>query len=207
MHLPFAKSWLMAVGGCPIGRVSTAALERATQANLRTEHANARATQVAPTRTILGFELGQTHALEVTRWAAAHDLTCTTQRQGTLFQCKGVATSTLPMPAARIRTLDEVLFTFDRERHTLVALQVHRFRMPAEEMRVYGQEVRRYAIQTLGVDGKEAGCWSLASAGHYETATLRYRFNDVTADVTVTALPQGGAVRETYGLYPSASGS
>jgi hypothetical protein len=199
LHLPFAKGALQRIGGCPVS--NAAEVQAAQRANLLREKSDVAATTVAPTRMVLGFLLGETSYDSVIAWSDKHELKCESKREASWVKCKAVPTASLS-GVARNGAIDELSFTFDITGRKLQSVSAYRFRMPIAQAQKYSDEVRAYAKATLGTPKVDVGEWQLPKEGTYLTASMSYRFSDVTADVSVTCLPQGASVREVYGIYP-----
>ena len=73
LHMPFGKSLLMRLGGCPIVRMSPEQLEQAQNAGMA--NATVNATAVAPVRPALGFVLEKTTPDDVHAWIASKGIT------------------------------------------------------------------------------------------------------------------------------------
>jgi hypothetical protein len=141
---------------------------------------------------LFGFVLGETRANDAEQWAAREHVACTMKRERSVFQCRDVGAGL---------ALDELTFTFDTETGKLRDLSGYRFRLPAAVARTKMMQYRTEVLSLWGLPDASAGDWSLPVAGHFETATMRYRYADLAIDVTASALPQGTTTQVRAGLF------
>jgi hypothetical protein len=194
MHMPFAKSLLKTVGGCPVGNVSAAELERATDESLDKHRAAAK--DKSKSHTLFGFELGVADVVSVSAWAKQNKVSCESKREDTWLHCTKVAVATLPSTEGRTGVLDEVSFTFATSSKKLRSLNVNRFRIDAQAARDHVREARTSQNQAFGEPTVLSGDFALPECRDFLSASASYRFTDLSADVMVTCLPQGANVRE-----------
>jgi hypothetical protein len=190
LHMPWARPLLMQVGGCPVV-TDPIAIERA-----RHEGALARrGTEPAPTRIVRGFRLGEDSSVQVQAWANAHEVRCTSEREGTWLLCENVPASALGMSSGPMR----VDFTFRSADNRLLSVATYR---QAPDVSANAEAFRAAAadLEALFGDptfrGGEPG-----GTEAYATATIAYRYSDLVIDLTNTAIPtRGSSVLESYVL-------
>jgi hypothetical protein len=194
MHMPFAKSLLKTMGGCPVGNVSAAELERATDKSLDKDRAAA--THTSQSHTLFGFELGVADYVSVSAWAKQNNVSCESKREDTWLHCTKVAIGMLPAAEGRTGVLDELSFNFATGSKKLRSLNVNRFRIAAQAARDHVREARTSQNKAFGEPSALSGDFALPECRDFLSASASYRFTDLSADVMVTCLPQGANVRE-----------
>ena len=194
LHLPFARHFLMRLGGCPIGTPEQ------TEASRRDAVRQARGIQSAPARPAIGFELDVTTLDDVRAWSNAHGLDCEEVRDHTLVRCRDVPARAVD-DALREGVFAEIAFGVSLSSGRVVAVTTARDRLSgavaAEEMGTIAASL----ATSLGPPASSAGVADAGflSAGDYHTATIEYAFTDYLATVTVTRLPgKGVLLREQY---------
>jgi hypothetical protein len=191
LHMPFARSFLMDLGGCPVGHASLAQLEPARNAAIATEK-GAVAAQ-APMRPALGFALGKTTRADTEAWADRSHVSCDGVREG-LVLCKDVPSSALGLPASDGK-VGELHFGFDT--HGLL-VDVSTMRMHAEATPAADIEKRLEA--QVGAPQQRTGSFDgphLAANG--ALSSVRYRYRDYFAEVIAMRFKGDGlVVREHY---------
>ena len=191
LHLPLAKPLLARIGGCPVGRLTPAAVERAQHVAIRAR----RGATPAPARPAIGFSLEAATRSDVESWARARAIDCTSSRQGALLKCDRVPAEALAEGGAE--ALDEIAFGFRLADHKLINLTTLRSGLEAEPAR------RRFAA----ISARLSGALGAAPAGRLPApgwngeapAFVSYRFSDYIAEVSSMRLPGRGVVlREHY---------
>lgn len=193
MHLPFARHFLMRLGGCPIGTPEQ------TEASRKTALQNARGTEIAPSRPALGFALDGTTLDDVRAWASARGLACEESREATLVRCTNVPATSIDDASGG--TIAEVAFGLSPSTGRVVAVTTMRNALSGAEAATDMTAVSQRLAATLGKPAATAGAVDSAflSAGDYHTATIEYAFRDYLATVTATRIPGRGVVlREEY---------
>ena len=104
LHMPFGRSLLMKIGGCPIERITPAQLEQVQ--NAAVNNATADATDNAPARPALGFVLEKTTIEEVHAWIDRKGLTCKNDLGDTLIMCPGVPAATVDQQGPDLASLE-----------------------------------------------------------------------------------------------------
>ena len=194
MHLPFARHFLMRLGGCPIGTPEQ------TEASRRAALHDARGSEAAPARPALGFALDDTTLADVHAWADARGLECDDSREATLVRCKDVPASAVDK-AFRGGVIAEVAFGISPSTGRVIAVTTLRSALSGNDAATGMNAVSEKLVAALGKPGTTAGAVDSAflSAGDYHTATIEYAFRDYLATVTATRIPGRGVVlREEY---------
>lgn len=196
-HAPFARSWLMSLGGCPMAgaRMTPAVAEHARHMALGAETATAE----APARPALGFALDATTHQEAQAWARREHVDCEDTRPG-LMTCKGARPEDLGVPPAQGR-LDELALEFD-PKGRLVNMTTFRTHLTPASASAEAQAIVASLARTLGPADRHAGDFAAATLGARPAgsiSTVRYRFTDYVADVTAMNAPSSGpSIREHY---------
>ena len=76
MHAPFARSFLMKIGGCPVGNEDAHAIEKARSTALLAN----RGDTAAPSHEAYGFALGKATLADIEAWEKRNDVACDTKR-------------------------------------------------------------------------------------------------------------------------------
>lgn len=198
LHAPFARSLLMKMGGCPLGKASAAEVEQGRMQAVR----NTRGATQAPARPALGFTLDASTPEDVHVWAKANLVTCNDKREGMLITCKDVAASVLMDRKGEPGVVDEVSFAFRPRDRKLVNVTVVSFALPAEEgaRRMQAATERLAKQEHLGAPTHAAGeaTAQRLSQGGFMTATAEYTYADYMAEVTATSFTRGVTVREHF---------
>lgn len=191
LHLPFARAFLMRIGGCPLGQVSPQQVETARRDAIR----DARGDTMAPARPALGFALDRSTHDEVVAWAEHAGIDCDESREGTLLLCKDVPASALD-EAAKGAPLSEVAFAFSIQNKQVIAITTLRRSLDIDSATQAMKSVKEQLHATLGAPSSQAGDSLSAS---YATATFSYAYRDYLAHVTATTIPgRGIMMREEY---------
>jgi hypothetical protein len=187
---------------CPMGTLSAHDAEAVQQAAIRQDNASSQPQQRATTHAVFGFTLGATTLNDAQAWASKNSVSCTEKREGSVLTCFdvpfGAVSHYTSLPSAP--NLHELSLTFDTSTHTLRDVSAYRHGLATDDARANAIRVREHATELFGAPHTSHGDWALPSLGHYETATMRYHFVDLVADLTVSALPQGTTVQERFGL-------
>ena len=179
LHAPLLRA-LAPSSACPVGAPTLDSMEHTRVAAMQP----LRGTLAAPTRSALGFELGHTTVAMAERpgcaWEIPAALLRCTEGQGSLvarFDAKGL------------------LVGLDR-RGTAVE--------PAVAVQAFEARVRSYETE-FGAPHTRGGDASVAFLSEpLRQAGVRYRFEDLTIDVTVTQLGRGVVLREQVREIPPA---
>ncbi len=197
LHAPFARPWLMKMGGCPVGKASAAEVEEGRMQAVR----KTRGTDPAPSRPALGFELDASRPEDVLAWAAKSGVTCKEKREGMLLTCEDVPANAVSDRPHENGSIDEVSFAFRPRDRRLVNVTTMSFRLSADEAaRRMTASVDRVR-PTLGVPPIASGDVTAErfAAGGFVTATTSWHYSDYEAQVTATSFDgRGVALREQY---------
>jgi hypothetical protein len=196
LHLPFARSLMMSLGGCPMApgvKVDVAISEKARAIAAGAE----RGTAPAPARPALGFDLDATTFAEVRGWAKRANLDCDEARPG-LFKCSDVPAAALGEPGgARVDDL-ELQFSQDGR---LVNMTTWRDHMSPDGASTTARAIVASLSAALG-PGDANGAFDaahLAATPAHSMSSVSYRFRDYVAEVTAMNAPSGGpSIREHY---------
>ena len=184
LHMPWARSLLQRVGGCPAGRATPRQVEAAQRAAMR----RLVGASPAPARPALGFDLGRTTLAEVQAWARSRSLSCESARDGAFLRCRDVPA---PALAGASGDYDDVSFGFRLADHRLVAVTALRADLSPEEASERASAAASALERRLGPPTAR----SAGTSGFF----LQYRYADYLAGVTAMHLrSQGHAVRESY---------
>jgi hypothetical protein len=205
-HAPFARSFLMSLGGCPVAgaRMTPAVAEHARQMALGAERPRSgeQADEVsvsAPVRPALGFALDATTQQEVREWARREHAGCEDTRPG-LLTCTGVRPEALGLPPDQGR-IDELALEFD-PRDRLVNMTTFRTHLTPASASTRARAIVASLVEKLGPAAGRAGDFeasTLAARPAGSISTVRYRFADYVADVTAMNAPSSGpSIREHY---------
>ena len=190
LHMPFARSLLMQVGGCPIER-DPSVIEQAQRAAALSR----RGTAPAPTHTARGFRLGQDGPSEIESWASTNGVSCSSEREGTWLRCSDVPGADVGM----LGTLAHVDFTFRTSDHRLVSVSTYQEDPDASHEGVVFSDAASDLESAFGQPSFRGG--DASGSELYATATLEYRYSDLLVDLTTTRLPsQGAAVFQSFVL-------
>ncbi len=196
-HMPFARSLLMSMGGCPMAgaRMTPAVAERARHMALESN----RGGPPAPARPALGFNLDSTTFGEVRDWARREHVDCEDPRPG-LLRCTDVRPAALGLPAAD-GTIDELALEFNVQERLVNATTFRTHLNPGIAARE-AQAIVSSLNERLGPAERHAGDFGAAhfsTSGAGSISTVVYRYNDYVADVTAMNAPSGGpSIREQY---------
>jgi hypothetical protein len=196
-HAPFARAWLMTLGGCPMAgaHMTPAVAEHARHMALGV----GRATAEAPARPALGFALDATTREEARAWARRQHVDCEDTRPG-LMTCKGARPEDLGLPPAQGR-IDELALEFDPA-DRLVNMTTLRTHLTPASASAEARAIVGSLAETLGPADRRAGDFTPARLGARPVgsiSTVQYRFTDYVADVTAMNAPSSGpSIREHY---------
>ena len=195
LHTKAGRPLLARVGGCPVGKVSPAAVQERGQEVI----ASQRGTTKAPARPALGFELDRATIDDVRSWATEEHVGCVERREETLVLCMDVPASALGR-ASDGDIYTEISFAFRVKEKTLLDVTTLRSHLsPAQASRMT-IALTAALERSLGAPTIKQGDATTAylSEGAYATFAMNYRFEDYFADVTTMSLPAGVVVREQY---------
>jgi hypothetical protein len=191
MHMPFARDWLMSVGGCPVGHAPLAELEPARRAAMQSE----KGVDAAPARPALGFELDKTTRADQRMWTDRSNVSCDEVREG-LVLCKDVPSAALGLPEAD-GPVSELHLGFDT-RGILVDIATMRMHTSASHV----QDIESRLEAQIGGPHQKSGSFDpvhLALSGAESLSSVRYRYNDYFAEVIAMRFQVDGLVlREHY---------
>lgn len=201
-HLPFARSFLAAAGGCP------AAFARASPAELEKTRGEAmkplRSDRVAASHSALRFTLGTTTKSEILSWAdgtAGAGAACSEEMKGAAVRCKGVGPDAVHAPAPGL-AFSDVFFRFDPQ-GTLVAVDGMHDGATADQSVHYFEAASHKLEADFGAPIPSPMPTPETLAEPFSRAAFEYRFRDLAVDLTVTNLgDRGVVVREQYRAIP-----
>jgi hypothetical protein len=192
MHMPFARSLLMKVGGCPITQATPEQLEQAQNASAAVRVAQANGE--APTKPALGFVLDKTTPDDVHAWTDRKGLTCSDVVGGAVITCLNVPAATIGQTGP---DFTELQFTFHPNPRTLRVVSTFRSHLTRQDtlalMHTRDAELSRELGKPTDIHG-QPDLQSQASAAYL----LTYNFKDYLADEQATELPSGFALAEHY---------
>lgn len=192
LHMPFARSMLARVGGCPFptsGRtLGPAAAEALRLSTLQQTRGN----ELITTRDAAGFLLAQDTRADVKRWASTHGVTCREDRHGAGVRCDDVAGPMLRSPRAADETL-RVLLAFDLQ-DRLVGVQLQSVAKSSSEARARVAQAERM-IASAGGDG-------LSDVARLERplgqSKAQLRAANYSAELVITHMGREFAIYESY---------
>jgi hypothetical protein len=196
-HMPFARSLLMTMGGCPMAgaRMTAAQAENARHMALSSN----RGLVEAPARPALGFVLDSTSVANVRDWARREHVDCDDPRPG-LLKCSDVSPVALGLPAAD-GIIDELALEFNAQGR-LVNTTTFRSHLNAAQAASEAHSIVASLTERLGPAERQAGDFDsahLSASGAGSISAIMYRYNDYVADVTAMNAPSGGpSIREHY---------
>lgn len=132
--------------GCPFGGAQPAMTVAAAD-RLRIDAIRTRATEAAPSRPALGFELDTMRRSDVMAWTLAHTLGCRADRSGAGLTCRDIDGGTLPSPIAGVTGV--LAFGFDADdRLVSVSFQTASTTQKTRVLEVAGEAMAR--LEQLG---------------------------------------------------------
>jgi hypothetical protein len=197
LHMPFARSLLMRVGGCPMAgaRMTPREMEHARHMGLEEE----RTSLAAPARPTVGFALDTTSLAEVHAWADHTKASCEDRHPG-LVICTGVQPASVGLPDAE-GVIDELALGFN-ERNLLVNETTMRTHLTPQGAERAGRAIVDSLSAKLGSADKSVGDFGaqkLSGPAASSISTVSYRYVDYVADVTAMNSPHSGLlIREHY---------
>ena len=193
LHMPFAKSWLMKLGGCPLVSATPAQAEAARGSAL----VALRGADVAPQRPALGFKLEHTTARDVLAWGEQRGVDCHSTRDDTLVLCNDVDAAAIDQPGPRIQQL---AFLFRARDGALLNVTTTRTGLTSEQSAELLESITARMRKDLGaphVGGGERTANALGAPA--KSFLAEYRFHDYLADTSaMNTGTQGVMVREHY---------
>lgn len=196
-HMPFARSLLMTMGGCPMAgsRMTAIEAENARHMALASNPGH----EAAPARPALGFALDSTSVANVRDWARREHVDCDDARPG-LLKCSEVSPVALGLPAEN-GSIDELELEFS-DQGRLVNMTTFRSHLNPAQAATEAHSIVSSLIEKLGPAGRKAGAFDpahLSVSGAESISAVTYRYNDYVADVTAMNTPSGGpSIREHY---------
>ena len=199
-HAPFARSFLMRWGGCPVAVARMTSVEAESARHLALASlASERGMAPAPVRPALGFSLDRTTSLDVGEWAKRTRTNCEKPRDG-LIECAGVAPQSLGLKNTNA-TIDELAFEFDTQSR-LVNVTTFRTHLTPQAAETAARAIVGSLNGELGAAERRAGEFDsaqMSAPGAASISTAVYRYSDYVADVTAMNAPSGGpSIREHY---------
>jgi hypothetical protein len=196
LHMPFARSLLMRVGGCPFSApINHAQAEEARHVAMVPR----RGAAAAPARPAMVFTLDETTSAQAKAWAHDHKLSCDEPRPGSL-RCANVPAQALGLPPAP-GTDAEVWLMFDAK-DRLVNASTWRNHLAADVASKTAAEITASLTSRLGEPSWSVGTLDaqhLSSVSTDSIGSRSYRFEDYSADISTLNLSTSGiAVREHY---------
>jgi hypothetical protein len=209
LHLPFARPVLAKLPTLPFADACPVSRDPHAIAAVRAEAVRWNgATQPAASLAVLGgrFELEKTTRHDVDAWVSQHHLVCKPMLGATVYTCADVAANALGLGGARDNErplVQEVTFTFAPNTDarptgadTLRSINVYAFGLSADEAQRYLEQAETTLQGVFGPPHTAARGNLAARTG--ATTTLNYRFTNLNADVTATALPTGVAFAQSF---------
>ena len=197
LHTKMGKPLLMKLGGCPVGNVSAAEMEKLRG---QTFVAAQPATETPPPATFaMGFELDKSTLKDVNTWAASHNITCDDSREGSVLVCASVRPKDLPSPSDSEVGITELTFGFRASDKALYTVTSWRQDISAEAASLAMITSGKKMVSVLGQPHKVVGqpTAEYLSDG-MATAVINYQFTGYTASVSATKMPAGVWVREVF---------
>ncbi len=197
LHTKMGKPLLMKFGGCPVGNVSAADMEKLRG---QTFVAAQPATETPPPAVFaMGFVLDTSTFKDVTTWAASHNITCDDSREGTVLVCANVAPKDLPTPSDSGVPITELTFGFRVSDKALYTVTSWRQDVSADAASAAVITSGKKMVSLFGPPHQVVGqpTSEYLSEG-MNTAVINYRFTGYTASVSATKMPAGVWVREVF---------
>ncbi len=197
LHMPFARSLLMRIGGCPMAgaHMTPKEMENARHIALPTE----RGSFLAPARPSVGFALDTTSLAEVHAWADRDKVDCEDKHAG-LVICTNVQPAALGLPETE-GVVDELALAFN-ERLLLVNETTMRTHLTPQGAERAAHAILDSLIAKLGPANEHVGDFGarkLSGPAASSISTVSYRYTDYVADVSAMNSPHSGPlVREHY---------
>jgi hypothetical protein len=200
LHMPFARSFMMRLGGCPMAGVHMTAAETDTARHMGLAENPVASLNAgsAPVRPALGFQLDATTLADVHAWASRVHVDCDDIRDG-VVKCTDVSPSAVSR-SGNEGHIDELVLAFN-PRGRLVNITALRSHLKPGSAAQAAQQIASALASELGT-AKTAGGFDaerLSKAGAESLGVVSYRFTNYVANVTAMNLPGSGAsVREHY---------
>jgi hypothetical protein len=197
LHMPFARSLLLRVGGCPMAgaRMTPKEMEHARHIALTDE----RGPVAAPARPTVGFALDTTSLAEVHAWADHAKVRCEDKHPG-LVICTEVQPASVGLPGTE-GVIDELALGFN-ERNLLVNETTTRAHLTPQGAERAAHSIVEALSAKLGPAAKSVGGFDaarLSGPGASSISTVTYHYADYVADVTAMNSPHSGLLlREHY---------
>jgi hypothetical protein len=197
LHAPFARSFLMRIGGCPMG--GTAMTSRTDQQAREIALAHERGTGTAPARPALGFALDVTTLSDVRAWEKRAGADCSEPHEG-LVECTNVPSMALGETAGE--NVKDLALQF-RPDGRLVNMTTWRDHLSPASASNTAQSIVSSLKSTLGPANTTAsGAFDAAHLGASpgkSISSVAYRYRDYIAEVTAMNAPWSGpSIREHY---------
>jgi len=197
LHMPFARSLLMRLGGCPMAgaRVTPKEMDNGRRMALEVE----RGKTAAPARPAVGFVLDSTSLADVHAWAARERVSCEDRHPG-LVVCTDVKPGAVGLPDAE-GTIDELALGFN-QRGALANETTTRGHLTPQGAERAAHVIVGSLSAKLGPADKSVGSFGaqqLSGPAAASISTVSYRYLDYVAEVSAINLPRSGlSVREHY---------
>ncbi len=203
LHTPFARPWLMRLGGCPLAGAKMTPVEMENARHIALAHE--RGTGTAPARPAVGFTLDATTLADVHAWAARSHADCEDPHPG-LVRCVNVTPAAVGLDPAEGR-IDELALGFDT-RGRLVNETTFRAHLGVRRRR----RTRPRASSTPWPPGSGRPTTTRATSARPTSSqptadsisAVSYRYSDYVADVSAMNLgfgpPRSRALHVREGL-------
>ncbi len=190
LHAPFARSALMKVGGCPVGKASAADIETVRKQAV----SSMRGVGTATTRPALGFVLEGSTPDDVRSWAHENGVTCTEKREGLYLSCRDVPAKALRDRDPNDGDVGELSLAFRPTDRKLVNITASTMGLGPDAAAARMNRRVEKLTTTLGAPTQAAGDVSANrfAKGGYATSKVSYRFGNYIAEVTATSFDQRG---------------
>jgi hypothetical protein len=197
LHTPFARPWLMRLGGCPLAGAKMTPVEMENARHIALAHE--RGTGSAPARPAVGFTLDATTLAEVHAWAARSHADCEDPHPG-LVRCVNVTPAAVGLDPAEGR-IDELALGFDTKGRLVNETTFRSHLSPSAASHTARSIVDSLATK-LGPADHHAGDFGAAHLSQPTAdsiSAVSYRYSDYVADVSAMNLGfSGPLVREHY---------
>jgi hypothetical protein len=191
LHMPFGRSLLMKLGGCPIVRISPEQLEQVQ--NAAVTRGTADATGNAPARPALGFVLEKTTIDEVHAWIDSKGLKCNDDLGDTLIMCPNVPAATVGQQGPDLSSLE---FGFRASTKVLRVVSTFRNKMSREQTLALMHDRDGELTRQLGAP-KELGHPDLQAPAS-NAYLVTYNFKDYEAKEQAAEISSGFTLAEHY---------
>lgn len=197
LHMPFARTLLARIGGCPFP-VAEAAPSQAEADAARVRAARGeRGAERAQEKPALGFSLGDSTREDVHAWAARVHARCAHDAVGLGMRCEGVRLDALPGGRAPSPTRAQVAFGFDLDGKLVSASFLARVTSPDE-----AERVRSDAERELALSGPPTRTEGRGVTRAFERRVDAWAYSDYLGEVVTTHLGSGVVVAARHMEIP-----